>query len=102
MGKKRRRFKPEFKAEIIRLVLEGRKTVAELCREHDLVESSVYAWVRQAKVDAGHGRPDELTSAEKAELSALRKENRELRRERDFLSQAAAYFAENRKKKGSP
>jgi transposase len=34
-----------------------------------------------------------LTSEEKEELSQLRKENRELRRERDFLTQATAFFA---------
>ncbi len=99
MRKKRRLFKPEFKEEIVKLVLEGRRSVVDVSREHDLVEASVYAWVRQAKVDAGKGRPDELTSAEKAELSELRKENRELKRERDFLAQAAAYFAETKRRK---
>ena len=52
-------------------------------------------WVRQAGVDAG-GAPnaaDALTSAEKSELSELRREVKKLRQERDILKAAATYFA---------
>ena len=45
------------------------------------------------KVDEGHGPPGALTTAEKAELSQLRKENRQLRLEREILKNAAAFFA---------
>ena len=55
MTSKRRRFSPEFKAEVIQLVLSGRKTVPEICKEHDLYDSSVYNWVRQARIDSGRG-----------------------------------------------
>ena len=93
MAKKRRRFNKEFKAEIAKLVLDGGRSVPDLCREHDLGETSVYGWVKQARVDRGHGPAGAVTSDEKEELSRLRKENRELRRERDFLTQATAFFA---------
>ncbi len=93
MSEKRRRFSAEFKSEVIQLVLNGRKTVPEVCKEHDLHDSSVYNWVRQAKIDGGQGPAGALTTAEKEELTALRRENRELKRERDFLKSAAAYFA---------
>ena len=55
MGQKRRKFSPEFKREIVELVLKGRASVPELCQKHELTESSVYNWVRQAKVDHGQG-----------------------------------------------
>ncbi len=97
MASKRRRFPPEFKAEVIQQVLSGRKTVPQICKEQDLFDSSVYNWVRQAKIDSGNGPVDALTTAEKQELAALRRENRELRRERDFLKSAAAYFAKAKK-----
>lgn len=100
VAKSRRRFSPELKAEVIKLAIQGGRSVPDICKTHELPESSVYAWVRQAKVDAGKGRPDELTTAEKQELARLRQENRELRRERDFLKSAAAYFAKT-KQRGS-
>ena len=97
MGKTRRKFSREFKAEIVELVLHGQQTVPDVSKKHELNESSVYAWVRQAKVDGGLGRAGSLTTAEKEELSVLRRENRELRRERDFLRNAATYFAQAKK-----
>lgn len=98
MEKPRRKFTKEFKSEVVQLVLNGQMTVPEICKKHGLYDSSVYTWVRQAKVDMGQGPPGALTTAEKEELAALRRENRELRRERDFLKSAAAYFATNKSK----
>jgi transposase len=51
-------------------------------------------WVRHAQADRTKGRTG-LTSEERAELAALRKDNRELRMERDILKKAAAFFAKN-------
>ena len=50
--------------------------------------------VRRAQADRPHGRTG-LTTAERAELPRLRKENRELRTERDILKEAAAVFAKD-------
>lgn len=97
MAKKRRQFTQEFKAEIVKLVLDGGRSVPDVCRQHDLGETSVYNWVKQAQVDRGAGPTGALTTAEKEELSQLRRENRELRRERDFLEQATAYFAKRKR-----
>jgi transposase len=91
--KTRRKFTKEFKAEVVKLVLDGGRGVPDVCHEQDLSESSVYLWVKQAQVDRGDGPAGALTTAEKAALAQLRRENRELRRERDFFEQATAYFA---------
>lgn len=91
--RKRRAFTDEFKAETVRLVLEGGKTVAEVARDLDLTESAVRVWVHQAKVDRGQGKPGELTTAEREELQQLRREVKALRLEREILKKAAAFFA---------
>lgn len=49
-------------------------------------------WVRQAEADRG-GRPDLLSSAERAELVQLRKEAAELRRANEILKAASVFFA---------
>jgi len=53
--------------------------------------------VQQSEVDAGRGPAGALTTAEKEELTRLRKENRELRMERAILKRAAAFFAKESK-----
>lgn len=93
MSGKRKRFTKEFKAEIVKLVLHGGRSVPEVCREHGIGETSVYYWLKQARIDNGQGPAGALTTEEREELSHLRKECRELRRERDFLTQATAFFA---------
>jgi len=55
--------------------------------------SVVRLWVERARADRGKGKPGVLTTAEKEELAALRKEVRQLRLERDILKKAAAFFA---------
>jgi transposase len=88
----RRAFTPEFKAEVIALVRQPGNTVGSVARELDLTGTAVRAWVKQAELDTVT-RSDGLTSAERAEMSQLRKELRETREERDILKRALAFFA---------
>jgi transposase len=87
----RRSFTPEFKADIVEACQRGDRTIAQVCRDFDLTETAVRAWVRQAETDAGE-RPG-LTSDERAELSALRRENRRLQQDIDVLKRATIFFA---------
>ena len=75
------------------MVLKEGKTVAQVARDLDLTRSALDSWVHQAQIDAGKGPPGALTTAERDELSKLRKEVRELRMEREILKKAAAFFA---------
>jgi transposase len=94
-GKKpraRRSFTPEFKAEIVELCQRGDRSIGQVARDFDLTETAVREWVRQAERDAGSGDGG-LTSAERQELSALRRENRRLREDVEILKRATAFFA---------
>lgn len=93
----RRSFTDEFKAEAVKLVLEGGKSVTRAAKELDLTASALGKWVDRTRADAGSGRSGVLTSAEKQELAELRKENRNLRMEREILKKAAAFFAKESK-----
>ncbi len=86
----RRRFNKEFKAETVGLVRHSGKSIAEICRDVGLSESSVHRWLAQADVDAG--QRDGLTTAERKELSRIRRELRVVREERDVLAKAIAFF----------
>jgi transposase-like protein len=91
--RKRRTFTREFKADAVRLVTTGGKTIAEVTKQFELTETSLRAWVKQAAIDAGNGPPDALTTAERAELVDLRKRLKRAEMERDILKKATAFFA---------
>jgi transposase len=87
----RRSFTPEFKAEVVALARSGDRSIIELCRDMDLVESVLRRWIAQAEVD--EGMRDGLTSVERDEVVALRKRVRVLEEEREILKKAARFFA---------
>ncbi len=64
-----------------------------MAKDLGIVESNLRNWIKQADIDAGKGPQDALSTAEKEELAALRRENKQLRMEREILRKAAAYFA---------
>lgn len=94
MSQRRGAYAPEFRQQMVELVKAGR-TPSELAREFGCHESSISEWVRRAKAEEiGGGRPDApLTSAERQELAQLRRENRQIKLERDILAKATAWFA---------
>jgi transposase len=98
MGKRKRRsFSDTYKAEVVALVRKGGKSIGAIAQDLDLTETAVRAWVRQAEVDAGRGPSGALTTAEREELSRLRRENQTLRMEREILKKATAFFAKENK-----
>jgi transposase len=88
----RRQFTDEFKGQPVGLVLDEGQSVAAGARDLDLTETALREWVHRARADRRHGRTG-LTTAEREELARRRKENREVRMERDILNKALAFFA---------
>ena len=91
--KQRRKFTPEYKAEVVRLCQQPGKNPNGVALELGLTPSAVMNWVKQATVDAGGGGTGALTTTEREELAALRREVRTLRQEREILKKATAFFA---------
>ena len=91
MAKKHSPYAPEFRRQMIDLVRAGRNP-EELAKEFEPSAQAIRNWVAQADRDEGR-REDGLTTAEREELNRLRRENRQLKLEREILSKAAAWFA---------
>lgn len=93
MPRTRNPYPTEFREQMVALVRTGR-SVESLAREYEPCAATIHEWIRQAAVDDGDD-PSSLTIEEREELRRLRREVKQLRQERDILSKAAAWFAQN-------
>lgn len=85
----RRQFTDEFKAEAVAMVEASGGQIAKVARELGIYDSSLGNWVRDAREQVD-GAP---TAAERAEIRELRRELERVKRERDILGKAVAYFS---------
>jgi len=92
----RRTFTDEFRAKAVRIYQTGSRSISQVAKDLDLTENSLRRWVAQAAVDSGKGPPGALTSDEKEELTRLRRENRQLKQDREILKAAATFFAKEK------
>ena len=93
MPKTKAPYPSEFRSRAVDLVRSGHQSVEVVAKDLGVSGQTLRNWIRQADADAGRGHPGDLTTLEKAELHALKRENRILREERDILKKAAAFFA---------
>ena len=91
MANKGTKYPADFRRQVVELVWAGRK-FGELSKEFGPTDWTIRKWVKQAERDAKRGDGG-LTSGEREELGRLRRENRQLKLEREILSKAAAWFA---------
>jgi transposase len=87
-------YPAEFRQEAVRLVLQTDKTAAQVAKDLGVNPKTLGNWVRSER--AGMVRaaePGALSESEREELRRLRRENHELKLEREILRKAAAYFA---------
>ena len=92
-------YSPEFRERAVRLFLEHRReypsemaALRALAAKLGCSPDSLRVWARQAQRDGGE-QPGP-TSAEKARIKELERENRELRQANEILKKASAYFAQ--------
>ena len=93
------RYAPEVRGRAVRRVLEHAgehgsqwEAIGSIAAKIGCTGETLRKWVRQAEQDQGK-RPG-LTSEERERLTALERENRELRQANEILRKASAYFAQ--------
>jgi transposase len=98
MGAQRKHFTAEFKAAAVRRAASGDATVLEVARELGIRSDRLREWIRQARGDRSRCRTDPdghaIPLSLDEEVRQLRRENAQLREERDILKKAAAFFAQ--------
>jgi transposase len=91
MAQGKKTYAPEFKRRMVELARAGRSP-EELAKEFEPSANTIRKWATQADIDEGL-RADGMTTAERGELRDLRRENKQLKLEREILGKAAAWFA---------
>jgi transposase len=89
---KYRKFSPEFREEVARMVVDSSRSIADVAREVGVSETTAGNWVRAYR-DEHAGDEPALELSERARLRELERRTRELEMENAFLKKAAAYFA---------
>lgn len=84
-------YPQEYRQQILELARAGR-SAEELSKEFEPTAQCIRNWIKQDELDHGK-RQDGLTSEERSELARLRRENKQLKLEREILAKAAAWFA---------
>jgi len=82
-------YPPEFPRDAVELVRSSGKTIAPVAKELGLNCETARCWIRWEEADRGE-RSDLLSTAERQALARLRRDNAELRMERQILKAAAA------------
>ena len=86
------KYPPEFRERAVRIARESDRPIAAVARDLGMHHETLRVWVRQDEADDGT-RSDRLTTAEREELAALRRENRDLRRSNEILKATSVFFA---------
>ena len=95
--RKRRKFTPEYKAEVVKLVQTSGKSAGQVSSELGLTETAVRAWVTRAAIDEEKDPNGPLTRDERAEGTRLRRELRTVTMERDFPPKNRSLLRQERK-----
>jgi transposase len=95
----RKKYSREFKVEAVRLLNTSGKSGHEIEADLGIGSGSIYRWRKQLEAEGiqglrafpGHGRPRD------EELARLRRENADLREEREILRKALAIFSRTKR-----
>jgi transposase len=91
MPRQYRKFDQDFREGAVRLVSETGRPIAQVARELGINEGTLGNWCARERRRSDHGDAA-LSESERAELERLRKENVELRMQRDVLKRSVALW----------
>lgn len=96
MSQKRsnKQYPKEFKDEAVALVLEQGYSVPQAATSLGIASNMLYRW-KEEHEQRQTGKM--LAEDERTELNRLRRENKELRMEKEILKKASAFFAKEMK-----
>lgn len=96
MTKNAKRYNQQFKDDILRLVLEEKRSVSSIVKDFGVNDQTVRNWLKEHKV---HQDPIKSRIAElEAELKAKDKKIADQELTIDILKKATAIFAQNNRK----
>ena len=87
-----RKYPPELIERGVKLALESKRPIAHVADDLGIQRETLRKAVRQAEADSGR-RGDMLTSQEREEIKALRREVSQLRKANEILKSASVFFA---------
>ncbi len=89
-ARRRGRYPRQFRRDAAALVIDQRRTIADVARELDVVEQTLGNWVRQERID--RGELEGTTTEVREENVRLRREVKRLTMERDLLKRSVAFW----------
>jgi transposase len=93
MSKGYRKYSPEFREEVVRLVIDTSRAITDVAREYGVHDTTLGNWVRDYREKHAGSGDEPLSLPDRARLRELERKNRELEMKCAFLAKAAAYFA---------
>jgi len=96
MSQKGKTFDPGFKLQVVQMIREQGLSVAQVCREMSLGETTVRRWLAQFDVErSGQARIDKPLTANPQRIRHLEAENRQLRQDNDLVKRQRNFFSVN-------
>jgi transposase-like protein len=89
-ARRRGRYPKEFRRDAAALVIDQKRTVADVAKELGVVDQTLGNWVRQERID--RGEREGLSTDEREELTTLKREVKRLTMERDLLKRSVAFW----------
>ena len=97
MTKVRNQYSAEFKLELIKLIEEQGQKVPDVAGQYNVGKSTLEKWLQRYRAEQS-GKPwatGRAITPEQQEIQRLKKENAQLRLERDILKKASALLAQD-------
>ena len=88
--RKNKRFDKDFKVSAVKMITEGGHKASEVARSLDIHPNVLYSWKRKY---ADNGEKAFPGKGHLTEISALRRQLREVEMERDILKKAVGIFS---------